>query len=76
MFSGFLRIYYYRQNNYVNDEPNPTEARNYTMSYPSECVWSHDVFTNVSLDLIKERAQSPDQPFFLFVSYTVPHAGE
>jgi arylsulfatase A len=32
--------------------------------------YSHDLFSQAALDFIEEQ----DQPFFLFVSYTIPHA--
>lgn len=37
--------------------------------------WTHDVFTNAAMKALTERAEEPDVPFFLFVSWTDPHAG-
>ncbi len=34
-------------------------------------TYSHDLFTNEALDFIKRQQ---DQPFFLYIPYTVPHA--
>jgi hypothetical protein len=37
------------------------------MSHADEVVWSHDVFTNHSIDLITQRAANQSNPFFLYL---------
>ena len=37
--------------------------------------WTHDVFTAAAASALVARAAEPSVPFFLFVSWTDPHAG-
>lgn len=40
------------------------------------CSYTHDLYTSVALDLLTWRtSRAPTQPFFLFLSWTNPHAG-
>ena len=39
------------------------------------CVWAQDLFVNKTMQAFDEFAGTPDQPFFLFLSFTTPHAG-
>ena len=40
---------------------------------PPRSFYSTDVFTDRAIDYVKEWHEEPDRPFFLFLSYTVPH---
>ncbi|CAF0828771.1 unnamed protein product [Didymodactylos carnosus] len=51
-------------------------SRQRCMSQPQTCNYSHDLFTNRAFELIKNRVESyPEQPFFLYLAWTLPHAG-
>ncbi|CAM9404290.1 unnamed protein product [Ectocarpus fasciculatus] len=39
------------------------------------CNYTHDLFTDHAVAFLEERARVPDQPFFLYVAWTDPHAG-
>ena len=39
------------------------------------CVWAQDLFINKTMDLLEKFAATPDRPFYLFLSFTTPHAG-
>lgn len=39
------------------------------------CVWAQDLFINKTMDLLDEFAANTEQPFYLFLSFTTPHAG-
>ena len=54
---------------------NKDASRERCMKANNTCVWSHDLFTNKALEVIQQRAQHPDQPWFLEIAYTDPHAG-
>lgn len=46
------------------------------MNQPLMCNYSHDLFTRQAFELIKNRTKDyPEQPFFLFLAWTLPHAG-
>jgi arylsulfatase A-like enzyme len=36
--------------------------------------YSHDLFTEEALQYLRSRAQPKDQPFFLYLAFTLPHA--
>jgi len=38
-------------------------------------IYSHDLFTNLSLSWIEKQATNTQNPFFLYLAYTIPHAG-
>lgn len=50
-------------------------SRERCMMVNNTCVWSHALFTNNTLEVLKERAADKSKPWYLFVSYTDPHAG-
>ena len=50
-------------------------SRERCMMANNTCVWSHALFTNNTLEVLKERAADKSKPWYLFVSYTDPHAG-
>lgn len=54
---------------------NEGASRERCMASGNTCSFSHDLFTNKTLQVLQERAQHRDQPFFLMVTYTDPHAG-
>lgn len=54
---------------------NKDASRERCMKPNNTCVWSHDLFTNKALEVLQQRSQHPEQPWFLEVAYTDPHAG-
>lgn len=40
---------------------------------PGKAFYSTDAFTDRAINFVKEWHEEPDRPFFLFLSYTVPH---
>ena len=55
---------------------NQGASRQKCMSQPLKCNYSHDLFAERTFDVIKNRTQNyPNQPFFLYVTWTLPHAG-
>jgi arylsulfatase A-like enzyme len=55
---------------------NRNASRVKCMNQPLTCNYSHDLFAQKSFELIKIRTEtSPEQPFFLYLAWTLPHAG-
>ena len=55
---------------------NQDASREKCMNQPLKCNYSHDLFAQKTLEVIKNQTQNnPDQPFFLYVTWTLPHAG-
>lgn len=60
---------------------NPIPSRERCMSPQDQygnfggCNYTHDLFTDHAVAFLEERARVPDQPFFLYVAWTDPHAG-
>ena len=50
------------------------KSRDACMAAPSQYNYTTDIFTDAATRWLHGRAE-PDRPFFLYVSYTVPHAG-
>ena len=51
------------------------KSRNLCMSHPERYNYSSDLYTDASIAWLRKRAADDSNPFFLYVSYTVPHAG-
>eukprot|EP01102_Stenamoeba_stenopodia_P011613 TRINITY_DN3588_c0_g1_i2.p1 TRINITY_DN3588_c0_g1~~TRINITY_DN3588_c0_g1_i2.p1 ORF type:complete len:481 (-),score=66.13 TRINITY_DN3588_c0_g1_i2:81-1523(-) len=49
-------------------------TRTLCMSRPEECSHTHDLFTDKAFEWLRNQSTSED-PFFLYLAYTVPHAG-
>ncbi|XP_065921017.1 N-acetylgalactosamine-6-sulfatase-like [Dysidea avara] len=43
--------------------------------YTTHCVWAEDLMVNATLQYLEEAASSSMRPFYLFHSFTTPHAG-
>ena len=41
----------------------------------THCVWAQDLFVNMTEKWLDMFAENKDQPFYLFLSFTTPHAG-
>lgn len=55
---------------------NRDASRRKCMEKPSSCNYSHDLLSEKAFELIKTRALNhSDEPFFLYLSWTLPHAG-
>jgi len=55
---------------------NKNASRKKCMSQPLTCNYSHDLFAHQSFELIKNRTKEHlEQPFFLYLAWTLPHAG-
>jgi len=55
---------------------NRNASRIKCMSQPLTCNYTHDLFTHQAFELIKNRTEKyPEQPFFLYLAWTLPHAG-
>jgi arylsulfatase A-like enzyme len=55
---------------------NQNASRIKCMNQPLTCNYSHDLFAHQAFELIKNRTENyPEQPFFLYLSWTLPHAG-
>lgn len=39
------------------------------------CTWTGDIWTDLAVGYIHERTPSEPEPFFLYLSWTTPHAG-
>jgi len=63
------------ENEDLIDLPNNKGAsRTRCMKSSNTCNYTHSLFTDRALTYLKERA-TKSNPFFLFLSYTIPHAG-
>ncbi|GMH68058.1 hypothetical protein TL16_g04840 [Triparma laevis f. inornata] len=56
-----------------NVETKPSRER--CMVANSGCNWTHDIFTQNAIEELENRAAEPEKPFFMFLSWTDPHAG-
>lgn len=55
---------------------NANASRAACMAAGSTCVWSHELWTEAALAALASlSAAQPPRPFFLYLSYTDPHAG-
>eukprot|EP00118_Oscarella_pearsei_P028982 m.3398 g.3398 ORF g.3398 m.3398 type:complete len:472 (+) comp9346_c0_seq1:2159-3574(+) len=41
----------------------------------THCVWAQDLFVNMTQKWLAMFAENKDKPFYLFLSFTTPHAG-
>jgi uncharacterized sulfatase len=83
-FDGGLAVYEHDPQNGINHTAqeyagNSNASRNFCMSPAGveTCVWTHDLWTNKSLDVLRAQASAgPDSPpLAMFIGYTDPHAG-
>ena len=63
--------------NHTEYPNNANASRKECMAAGNNCTWSHDLYTDVALEILAEQAAAgPDAPpLFLVLSYTDPHAG-
>jgi len=54
----------------ANNRPN----RTFCMSQPDQCTYTHDLFTNKTFEWLRNQSNA-ESPFFLYLAYTIPHAG-
>lgn len=54
---------------------NNQATRERCMQTNNTCQYSHSLFVEKALDYLDGFAEDQNNPFFLFVSFTVPHAG-
>eukprot|EP01102_Stenamoeba_stenopodia_P009204 TRINITY_DN2708_c0_g1_i1.p1 TRINITY_DN2708_c0_g1~~TRINITY_DN2708_c0_g1_i1.p1 ORF type:complete len:503 (-),score=84.70 TRINITY_DN2708_c0_g1_i1:97-1569(-) len=54
----------------ANNRPN----RTFCMAQPDQCTYTHDLFTNKTFEWLMNQSNS-ETPFFLYLAYTIPHAG-
>eukprot|EP01121_Diplochlamys_sp_Union-15-3_P015289 TRINITY_DN5026_c0_g1_i2.p1 TRINITY_DN5026_c0_g1~~TRINITY_DN5026_c0_g1_i2.p1 ORF type:complete len:352 (-),score=53.97 TRINITY_DN5026_c0_g1_i2:27-1082(-) len=52
---------------------NNNASRTRCMDDPSSCTWTQDLFTSKAIDWLNQ--QTAKQPWFLYLAFTVPHAG-
>jgi len=57
--------------------PSAATAREMTMRSPRDFIYTVDITHNHAVAWLRERerAKDSDRPFFLYVAFTVPHAG-
>eukprot|EP00757_Euglenozoa_sp_SAG-D1_P010997 gene10997-3309_t len=60
--------------NHLNYPGNTNASREKCMAQGNSCTYTIDEFYNFGEQFVSTHAKKPD-PFFLFLSYTVPHAG-
>lgn len=63
-----------RKQDMINENQNAS-AEKCGSPLTKNCVWAQDLFVNMTIELLDEFAVTPEQPFFLFLSFTTPHAG-
>jgi len=61
---------YYPATLFENEKEVAIKGNNKT----SHTTYSHDLFANLSLSWVTEQARQP-YPFFLYLAFTIPHAG-
>ena len=55
---------------------NKGASRHRCMNQPWTCNYTHDLFTHQAFEWITNQTRNPTkQPFFLYLSWTLPHAG-
>jgi arylsulfatase A-like enzyme len=68
--------YVFENENQIPLPLNQHASRIKCMNQPLACNYSHDLFTDQAFTLIKNRTiEYPEQPFFLYLAWTLPHAG-
>lgn len=60
--------HYYWHRLFENNTPFELKDNDYMNN---KGIYTHDLFTSKAIDYVKQ--QSPEQPFFLYLAYTIPH---